>query len=349
MRADRRRPDPLRRVQGDRRRLRQADQVLGDAAQDVPRRFRRQLRSVLRVDQGLDGDQGLIGLTAAIDSKSSVGRRTSRFLSARPKARLASLLTVPALWLLVLYIGSLIAMFLTSFYRLNEDGTGIIEEFGLTNYKDLLTVPVYRDIAFRTVGIAALVTIIDIVIALPIAFYIAKLASPRARAILITLDLVPLWGSYLVKAFAWRALLGSPGGVLDQTFGFSPGYGQVAVIIVLAYLWLPYMIVPIYVGLDRLPDSLLEASNDLGAGFWLTFRSVVIPILFPAIGAGSVFTFSLSMGDYIAVELVGGPTQMIGSVVYDNFASDLPFAAAFATVPILVMIVYLVGVRRTGA
>jgi len=232
---------------------------------------------------------------------------------------------------------------------LNEDGTGIVEEFGLTNYKDLLTEPVYRDIAFRTIGIAAMVTVIDIVVALPIAFYIAKLASSRARAMLITLVLVPLWGSYLVKAFAWRALLGSPGGVLDQTFGFSPGYGQVAVVIVLAYLWLPYMIVPIYVGLDRLPDSLLEASNDLGAGFWLTFRSVVIPMLLPAIVAGSVFTFSLSMGDYIAVELVGGPTQMIGSVVYDNFATNLPFAAAFATVPVLVMIVYLLGIRRTGA
>ena len=288
-------------------------------------------------------------MAATIEQKSSVKRRASRFLSARPKVRLASLLTAPALWLIVLYLGSLLALFVTSFYRLNEDGTAIIEEVGLSNYKDMFTTSVYRDIALRTIGIAALVTVIDLVLALPIAFFISKLASSRSRAILITLVLVPLWGSYLVKAFAWRALLGSPGGVIDETCGASPGYGITSVVIVLAYLWLPYMIVPIYAGLDRLPDSLLEASNDLGAGFWLTFRSVVIPMLKPAIFAGTVFTFSLSMGDYIAVELVGGPTQMIGSVVYDNFATNLPFAAAFATVPVVVMVVYLLGIRKSGA
>jgi len=279
----------------------------------------------------------------------TIKRRVSRFLSARPRVRLAGLLTGPAVWLVALYLGSLIALFLTSFYQLNEDGTGINEKIGSTNYHELLDKTVYRDVALRTIGVAILVTMIDMCLALPIAFFIAKIARPRVRTLLITAVLVPLWGSYLVKAFAWRALLGSPGGVIDRTFGTSPGYGLPAVVIVLAYLWLPYMIVPIYAGLDRLPDSLLEASNDLGAGFWYTFRSVVVPMLLPAIVAGSVFTFSLSMGDYIAVELVGGPTQMIGSVVYDNFASNLPFAAAFATVPILVMIVYLLGIRRTGA
>jgi putative spermidine/putrescine transport system permease protein len=262
---------------------------------------------------------------------------------------LAGLLTVPALWLVVLYLGSLIALFVTAFYQLNDDGTGIIEKIGATNFRELIDKSVYRDIALRTIGIAVMVTVIDVILALPIAFFIAKIARPKARTLLITAVLVPLWGSYLVKTFAWRALLGSPGGVLDKTFGHSPGYGLPAVVIVLAYLWLPYMIVPIYAGLDRLPDSLLEASNDLGAGFWLTFRTVVIPMLLPAIIAGSVFTFALSMGDYIAVELVGGPTQLIGSVVYDNFASNLPFAAAFATVPILVMVVYLLGIRRSGA
>jgi putative spermidine/putrescine transport system permease protein len=249
----------------------------------------------------------------------------------------------------VLYFGSLIALFVTSFYRLNDDATAITEQFGTSNYHELLNATVYRDIALRTIGVAALVTIIDVCLALPIAFFIAKIAKPRARTALITAVLVPLWGSYLVKAFAWRAILGSPGGVLDKTFGHSPGYGITALVVVLAYLWLPFMIVPIYAGLDRVPDSLLEASNDLGAGFWLTFRTVVVPMLFPAIIAGSVFTFSLSMGDYIAVALVGGPSQMIGSVVYANFASNLPFAAAFATVPVLVMVVYLLGIRRTGA
>lgn len=289
-------------------------------------------------------------MTAALDTgPSTTQRRVSRFLSARPNWRLAGLLTGPALWLVVLYIGSLIALFLTSLYRLNDAGTGIVEKLGTSNYRDLLDTAVYRTIAVRTIGIAALVTVIDMIVALPIAFYIAKMATPKARTVLITAVLVPLWGSYLVKAFAWRALLGTPGGVFDKTFGASPGYGLPAVVIVLAYLWLPYMIVPIYAGLDRLPDSLLEASNDLGAGFWLTFRGVVVPMLLPAIVAGSVFTFSLSMGDYIAVELVGGPTQMIGSVVYDQFASNLPFAAAFATVPVVVMVIYLLGIRRTGA
>ncbi len=276
-------------------------------------------------------------------------RRLSRFLDARPRVRLAALLTGPAVWLVVLYVGSLIALFLTSFYQLNEDGTGIIKKLGLTNYHELIDKSVYRTVALRTIKVAVAVTLIDIVLALPIAFFIAKLAKPKARALLITMVLVPLWGSYLVKAFAWRALIGSPGGVIDKTVGASPGYGMPAVVIVLSYLWLPYMIVPIYAGLDRLPDSLLEASNDLGAGFWTTFRSVVVPMLLPAIVAGSVFTFSLSLGDYIAVQLVGGSTQMIGTVVYDNFASNLPFAAAFATVPVLVMVLYLLGIRRTGA
>ena len=288
-------------------------------------------------------------MNTSVDRPAPLARRASRFLSARPRLRLAGLVSGPALWLVVLYVGSLVALFVTSFYGLNEDATKISEHLGTENYHELLTVSVYRDIALRTIGIAVLVTLIDMVLALPIAFFIAKMARPRVRTALITAVLVPLWGSYLVKAFAWRAILGSPGGVLEKTFGSSPGYGIPAIVVVLAYLWLPYMIVPIYAGLDRLPDSLLEASNDLGAGFWLTFRTVVVPVLFPAIVAGSVFTFSLSMGDYIAVALVGGPTQMIGSVVYANFASNLPFAAAFATVPVLVMVVYLLGIRRTGA
>ncbi len=276
-------------------------------------------------------------------------RRVSRFVDGRPWLHLGALLSGPVVWIVVLYFGSLIALFVTSFYRLNDDATAITEQFGTSNYHELLNATVYRDIALRTIGVAALVTIIDVCLALPIAFFIAKIAKPRARTALITAVLVPLWGSYLVKAFAWRAILGSPGGVLDKTFGHSPGYGITALVVVLAYLWLPFMIVPIYAGLDRVPDSLLEASNDLGAGFWLTFRTVVVPMLFPAIIAGSVFTFSLSMGDYIAVALVGGPSQMIGSVVYANFASNLPFAAAFATVPVLVMVLYLLGIRRTGA
>jgi putative spermidine/putrescine transport system permease protein len=175
------------------------------------------------------------------------------------------------------------------------------------------------------------------------------MASPRWRALLVAAVLVPLWASYLVKAYAWRALLGTPGGVFASTFGHSLGYSTPSVVLVLAYLWLPYMILPIYAGLERLPDSLLEASGDLGARSRTTFRLVVLPVLLPAIVAGSIFTFSLSLGDYIAVGLVGGSTQMIGSVVYANFATNLPLAAAFSVVPVVIMILYLGGARRTGA
>lgn len=263
--------------------------------------------------------------------------------------RLVSLIGAPAAWMLVLYIGSLVSLFLTSLYRLNEDGSGIQKVIGGQNYRTLIDKPVYLDVAVRTVKIAAVVTIIDVALALPIAFFIAKIAAPRWRRLLVAAVLVPLWASYLVKAFSWRAIIGAPGGVLDKTFGHSPNYGEVGLIVVLAYLWLPYMIVPIYAGLERLPDSLLDASSDLGAHFGFTFRKVVLPLLWPSIVAGSVFTFSLSLGDYIAVDLVGGKTQVIGSVVYDNFAADLPFASAFAVIPVIVMVAYLIGVRRTGA
>lgn len=280
---------------------------------------------------------------------SSPGRTASRWFHRHPRARLVSLIGAPAAWMLVLYIGSLASLFLTSLYRLNEDGSGIEKVIGGQNYRTLIDKSVYFDIAVRTIKIAVLVTLIDVVLALPIAFFIAKIVRARTRRLLVAAVLVPLWASYLVKAFSWRAIIGAPGGVLDKTFGASPNYGEVGLIIVLAYLWLPYMIVPIYAGLERLPDSLLDASSDLGAHFGFTFRKVVLPLLFPSIVAGSVFTFSLSLGDYIAVDLVGGKTQVIGSVVFDNFSADLPFAAAFAVVPVIVMVAYILGIRRTGA
>ncbi|MEO8263874.1 MAG: ABC transporter permease [Ilumatobacteraceae bacterium] len=280
---------------------------------------------------------------------SSPGQSASRWLHRHPRARLISLIGAPAAWMLVLYVGSLASLFLTSLYRLNDAGSGIDKVIGAQNYRTLIDKSVYLDIAARTIKIAVLVTLLDIVLALPIAFFIAKIVGARWRRLLVAAVLVPLWASYLVKAFSWRAIIGSPGGVLDKTFGASPNYGEAGLIIVLAYLWLPYMIVPIYSGLERLPDSLLDASSDLGAHFGFTFRKVVLPLLFPSIVAGSVFTFSLSLGDYIAVDLVGGKTQVIGSVVYDNFSADLPFAAAFAVVPVIVMVAYILGIRRTGA
>lgn len=275
-------------------------------------------------------------------------------LQRRPGLRVGLLLTPPMLWLGVAYLGALAALFVTAFWGQNSF-TGEVEKvFTLDNFKDLFTIEVYRTITLRTLGIAALVTVLDAVVAFPVALYMAKIASPRLQRLLVIAVLMPLWASYLVKAFAWRGMLSEGGLVswLAAPFGLdTPGYGLVALIVTLAYLWLPYMILPIYAGLERLPDSLLEASSDLGAGSLTTLRRVVLPMAFPAVVAGSLFTFSLSLGDYIAVKIVGGANQMLGNVVYDNVgaANNLPFAAAVATIPVVVMLVYLAAVRRTGA
>jgi putative spermidine/putrescine transport system permease protein len=281
-------------------------------------------------------------------------RRLAGLLHRRPALRLSALLSAPLLWLVVAYLGALGALLLSAFWTTNVFTGEVVKQFTTQNFHDLLTQDVYRRIALRSVGVAALVTIIDAVIAFPMAFCMAKLASPRAQRWLVIAILTPLWASYLVKAYAWRVML-STGGVvgwaLDPLGVSGPGYGLAAVIITLAYLWLPYMILPIYAGLERLPNSLLDASADLGAGAFRTFRTVIWPVAFPAVVAGSIFTFSLSLGDYISVKIVGGKSQFIGNVVYDNIgvANNLPFAAAVATVPVAVMVIYLLAVRRTGA
>jgi putative spermidine/putrescine transport system permease protein len=192
------------------------------------------------------------------------------------------------------------------------------------------------------------VTVIDALLALPIAFYMAKIARPFVGKVLVVALLMPLWASYLVKAFAWRAMV-TPGGVLESAFGWTPGFGLTAVVITLAYLWLPFMVLPIYAGFIKLPDSLLEVSSDLGARPGRTLRSVALPMVVPSLIAGSIFTFSLSLGDYIAVGYVGGKTQMLGNLVFARQGTDIPFAAALATVSVLIMVVYLALVRRTGA
>ena len=180
----------------------------------------------------------------------------------------------------------------------------------------------------------------------------AKLAKPRTRGLLVFAVLMPLWSFYVVKVYAWQTMLSS-GGVINwalDPLGLSgPGYGTTAVWLVETYLWLPYMILPIYAGLERIPDSLLSASEDLGAGPGTTFRRVILPIAFPAVVAGSIFTFSLTLGDFIAPSLVSPDTQFIGNVVYDNITTNLPLASAFATVPIAVMVIYLLIARRAGA
>lgn len=277
------------------------------------------------------------------------GRRVARFLHSRRRARLALTLSPPLLWLLVVYIGSLAALLVTSLYT-TDSLRGVIEEPSLENFRDIWENDVYRTITFRTIGVAAAVTVLDAAVAVPAAFFMAKVVRPSARKFLVAGLLMPLWASYLVKAYAWRSLLDPEGGVLKDLFGRSPGYGLTATVIVLAYLWLPYMVLPIYTGLERLPDSLLEASGDLGAKAFRTFGSVVLPAIWPAVVAGSVFTFSLTLGDYIAIGLVGGTTQMLGTSIRSFFLiPNQPFAAALSVIPVVAMVLYLVAIRRTGA
>ncbi|MBU2666861.1 ABC transporter permease [Actinoplanes bogorensis] len=270
-------------------------------------------------------------------------------LGGRRRWQLAALLSAPMLWLGVAYLGALAVLLVSAFWTVNGFTGEVVREFSLQNFRTIATEEVYRNVTLRSVGVAVAVTVICVVLALPMAFYMAKVASPRTRGWLVIAILTPLWASYLVKAYAWRVLLANDG-PLDSVIG-TPGYGLVAVVIVLTYLWLPYMILPIYAGLERLPDSLLEASADLGARGGRTFRGVVLPILIPSIFAGSIFTFSLSLGDYITVQIVGGKSQLIGNLVYANVgaANNLPFAAAIACVPVIIMVVYLTAVRRSGA
>ncbi|MGW2248624.1 ABC transporter permease [Kitasatospora sp. NPDC001660] len=266
--------------------------------------------------------------------------------------RLALLLAAPMAWLVLAYLGSLAVLFLSAFWTVDDFTSDVVRIWNTANFTTVLTEPVYRSIALRTLGIAVAVTVIDAVVAFPMAFYMARIARPRTRRLLVVAVLTPLWASYLVKAYAWRAIF-SQGGVLDWLggpFGLAgPGYGTAAVIVVLAYLWLPYMILPVYAGLENLPPDLLDASADLGASAGRTFRSVVLPLVKPSVFAGSVFTFSLSLGDYIAVRIVGGKTQVLGTAIADNVTLDLPLAAALSCVPVVMIIGYLLAVRRTGA
>lgn len=289
---------------------------------------------------------------AAADLTTGLGRRLAGTLYRRPRLQLSLLLSAPLAWLILAYLGSLTALFLSAFWTTDPFTSSVVKTWTTDNFHALLTTPVYRDVALRSIGVALAVTAIDICIAFPVAFCTARVARPRWRPLLVVAILTPLWASYLVKAYAWRIIL-SEGGLLDwmfKPFGLDgPGYGLPAVIMVLSYLWLPYMILPIHAGLEQLPAGLLDASADLGARTWRTFRSVVLPMVLPSIAAGSVFTFSLSLGDYIAVQIVGGKSQLIGNLVYSNITLDLPLAAALGTVPVAVIVLYLLAVRRTGA
>jgi putative spermidine/putrescine transport system permease protein len=277
------------------------------------------------------------------------------FLYRRPRLRLAGLLSAPMLWLVVLYLGSLAIMFVAAFWTTDSFTGALIKEPTLANFQTLIHGQVYWVVALRTVLIALVVTAIDMLLAVPLAFFIAKVVrSRRARYALVIAVTMPLWAGYLVKGYSMQTMFLN-NGVIDwmlAPFGLKgPGLGLVAVTISLAYLWLPYMVLPVYAGLERLPDSLLEASSDLGASAGHTFRSVVLPLIVPSLVAGSIFTFSLTLGDYIMVKIVGGSSQMWANIIYDNVgvANNLPLAAAAALFPVTVIILYLLAVRRTGA
>lgn len=279
-------------------------------------------------------------------------RRLAGTLHRRPRLQLSLLLSAPLAWLALAYLGSLTVLFLSAFWTTDSFTSNVVKIWNTDNFTTLFTTGVYRQVALRSIGVALAVTALCVLIAFPIAFYTARIANPKRRPLLVVAILTPLWASYLVKAYAWRLIL-AQGGLLDwalKPLGLEgPGYGLTATVLVLTYLWLPYMILPIHAGLEQLPDSLLDASADLGARTGRTFRSVVLPMILPSIAVSSVFTFSLSLGEYIAVQIVGGKTQLIGNLIYSNITLDLPLAAALGTVPVVIIVLYLLAVRRTGA
>ena len=249
-------------------------------------------------------------------------RRLSAAFWRRPWLRAAALLSAPLAWFVLLYLAALAVLFISAFWTLDTFTGKVVHDWTLDNFREVFTNPTYRNIAYRTIGIAALVTLTDALLAFPFAYYMARVAKPRTRTFLFVLVLLPLWSSYLARIYAWRLILAQDGalnwslekiGLPTQDFAYT----NTAMWIVFSYVWLPFMILPIYAALERIPDSYIEASRDLGAKGWTTFRRVVLPLALPGVVAGSIFTFSLTLGDYITPILVGN-TQFIGNVVYRN-------------------------------
>jgi putative spermidine/putrescine transport system permease protein len=283
--------------------------------------------------------------------------RLSAFFFRHRGLKLVLLLAVPLAWLVGVYLASLGSLLVQSFWRADELSPNPIHVWNLDNYREFLTGDsVYRSIVVRTLGFAAITTLVDIVLAFPLAYYLTRVATPRTRRLVLVLITVPLFSSLIVRLYSVRLIL-DDGGILHsllETFGLNVqiGFSELAMAIAFAYVWLPFMILPVYAALERVPGSLIEASRDLGAKGSTTFRTVVLPLAFPGVVAGSIFTFSLTLGDFITPAIVGGDNhQLIGSVVYSNFgiANNAPFAAAFATVPLVIMAIYLLAARRLGA
>jgi putative spermidine/putrescine transport system permease protein len=284
-------------------------------------------------------------------------QRLGAALWRRPWLRGAFILSPPLMWFLVVYVASLVALLATAFFSTNELTGNIVYQWTWSNFSLIFTQSVYHTIILRTVLMAIAVTLTDAALALPFAFFIAKIASHRARQAFLALVLLPLWASYLARVYAWINILSNHGVLpsFESHLGLpvtNLAYTNVAMWIVFSYLWLPFMIVPIYGAFERVPDSLLEASADLGAGSWFTFRRVLLPMILPGVVAGSIFTFSLGLGDFITPLLIGGSSSnFIGNAIYDSAINggDLPFAAALAFVSIAIMAIYLLLARMAGA
>jgi putative spermidine/putrescine transport system permease protein len=272
----------------------------------------------------------------------------------RSRLSAAALLTAPLAWLVVIYLGSLAVLLYSGLWHFDADLTFTVQHtVSWANYAKVLTDPdhVYWPVTVRTVGIAVAVTLFDAALAFPLAWFMAKHASRRSRAVLAMLVVMPLWTSYLVKVLAWRLILSESGvfsGLLAPLGTTGPGFSNWGVWLTLSYIWLPYMIIPLATGFERLPSSLLEASGDLGARTGTTLRRVILPLVFPSLVAGSIFTFSLTLGDYIAVGAIGRD-QFIGTVIAQDFGTDVPLGAAFAAVPIAIMVAYLLVAKRLRA
>ena len=275
----------------------------------------------------------------------------------RPWLRPLALLTPPLGWFLIVYFASLATLLITAFWTIDPFTTRIVRDWNLDNFRIIGTDSTYWSIIGRTVLLAVLVTLTDAVLAFPFAYYMARVASRRIQTLLFAAVLLPLWASYLARVYAWILIL-NHSGVLNwslQSIGLPPaniGYTNTAMWVVFSYIWLPFMIIPVYAALERVPESLIEASADLGARRWRTLRDVILPLAAPGVLAGSIFTFSLTLGDYITPALVGGASSsFIGNVVYANIgiANNIPFAAALSMVTVAIMAVYLFIAYRLGA
>jgi putative spermidine/putrescine transport system permease protein len=280
----------------------------------------------------------------------------SRLSWRRPWLKGLGQISLPVLAFVVVYVAALAALLVQSLWTTDSFTGQLVHSWTLDNFRSLREAP-YPKVVLRTLGIAAAVTLTCAVLALPYAYFLARVASRRLRLVLLVATVLPLWVSYLVRVYSWRLIL-NPNGALNWALGglglpdLNIAYTNWALWLVFTYIWFPFMVLPVYAALVRVPGSLLEASADLGAHGRTTFRRITLPLVIPGLAAGSIFTFSLTLGDYIAPSLVGGPgSQLIGNVVFDNIglANNAPFAAAFACVPLGIMAVYLVVMKRLGA